>query len=551
MSNREKLMSISDDEEENDSILERITEGAKAMKVARRMRDGVVLDLGCEQEEYFAEEEVVLCVVLTNAVEVQGKNGRYIGIAVYDTNFSWINHSCSPNACFQFCMPPWAGGESRLRIFPAAMAGGGKSELNGDSVCNYKREMTSKECERHGPRLVVRSIKTIKKGEVVSIAYTDLLHPKVMRHSELWFKYRFICYCRRCSALPPMYVDRVLKEIFAVNLDCTNLCSDHNFYREEAVKMFTECIDDTITEYLSFGNPRSCCERLENMLTHGLLDEQLEPKKETSQYKFKLHPLHYLSLNAYTTLASAYKIRGSDLLALNPESKEHQVEAFCMSRISAAYSLLLAGATQNLFLLESSLVSSVANFWTSAGESLLDLAKSSVWRLSNCGPTSEYPYVSNYKYCKCALMDFWEANSCSNQIQNSELDDISKEFLYCVTTITATIWSFLIHENCYLKLIADPIDFRWLEAAKNFETFNSTTHSGSAEGARNVSRCEAQRYGADANQERIILFRLGVHCLLYGGYLSSVCYGNKSQLNNYIQNLLHGEGNIIDAESIT
>lgn len=30
-----------------------------------------------------------------------------------------------------------------------------------------------------GPRLIVRSIKRIKKGEDVTVAYTDLLQPKV------------------------------------------------------------------------------------------------------------------------------------------------------------------------------------------------------------------------------------------------------------------------------------------------------------------------------------------------------------------------------------
>ncbi|KAJ0024321.1 hypothetical protein Pint_07911 [Pistacia integerrima] len=40
-------------------------------------------------------------------------------------------------------------------------------------------------CERDdGPRIVVRSIKRIKKGEEVTIAYTDLLQPKDATESE-------------------------------------------------------------------------------------------------------------------------------------------------------------------------------------------------------------------------------------------------------------------------------------------------------------------------------------------------------------------------------
>ncbi|RVX13265.1 Protein SET domain group 41 [Vitis vinifera] len=41
-------------------------------------------------------EEALLCLVLTNAVEVQVNGGSALGIAVYDWCFSWINHSCSP-----------------------------------------------------------------------------------------------------------------------------------------------------------------------------------------------------------------------------------------------------------------------------------------------------------------------------------------------------------------------------------------------------------------------------------------------------------------------
>lgn len=36
--------------------------------------------------------------------------------------------------------------------------------------------------EEYGPRLIVRSIKAIKKGEELLITYTDLLQPKVVRY---------------------------------------------------------------------------------------------------------------------------------------------------------------------------------------------------------------------------------------------------------------------------------------------------------------------------------------------------------------------------------
>lgn len=41
-------------------------------------------------------------------------------------------------------------------------------------------------CENSGPRIVVRSIKRIKKGEEVTVAYTDLLQPKVFFFPISW-----------------------------------------------------------------------------------------------------------------------------------------------------------------------------------------------------------------------------------------------------------------------------------------------------------------------------------------------------------------------------
>jgi hypothetical protein len=36
-------------------------------------------------------------------------------------------------------------------------------------------------CSESGPRVIVRSIKRIKRGEEVTVAYTDLLQPKVVK----------------------------------------------------------------------------------------------------------------------------------------------------------------------------------------------------------------------------------------------------------------------------------------------------------------------------------------------------------------------------------
>lgn len=111
LTNREKLMA---DEE----ISAHVRYGAKAIAAARRIEmveneknDAVLL-------------EAALCLVLTNAVEVHDNEGCSIGIAVYGPNFSWINHSCSPNACYRSIISPPDNvlpfsDESRLRILPA------------------------------------------------------------------------------------------------------------------------------------------------------------------------------------------------------------------------------------------------------------------------------------------------------------------------------------------------------------------------------------------------------------------------------------------------
>ncbi|KAG5549898.1 hypothetical protein RHGRI_015014 [Rhododendron griersonianum] len=504
-------------EEQDGDSLARIKGGAKAMAMARRMRDNLSLDYSGE----CVLEEAVLCVVLTNAVEVQVNGGPLVGIAVYDTTFSWINHSCSPNACYTFPLPDYSGGESRLRILSAATGRG----------CSMSKV--------YGPRIVVRSIKAIKKFEEVSIAYIDLLQPKALRHSELWSQYRFICSCQRCSVSPPTYVDHTLQEISAVNCSCAKLSSDHRLDIDEEITRFSDCIDDAIADYLKFGNPKSSCEKLENLLIHGLSGAKFETEEEKQKQQFWLHPLHHLSLTAYTTLASAYKTRASDLLAVDPEGEKLQLEAFTTSRTSAAYSLLLAGATNHLFLFESSLVASAANFWILAGESLINVARSPVWKLfAKWGSTvAEISSCPSYKCCNCTLVDKLGTSFDIGQAQDVMVEGLSREFLSCITSIIPKVWTFLIHEGCFLKLISDPIDFKWIGHMKPVRTLGIESNLANADTESMVSTGES---GTCVNQENISLFQLGVHCLLYGTILSTVCFGKRSYLDDYMQNLVHG-----------
>lgn len=127
MTNRERLIfgEVKNDsfpESEAESVLERIREGTKAIAAAIMMCAGEEMCIKSPRE--YAVEEMVLCLVLTNAVEVQDRSGNSIGIAVYGTSFSWINHSCSPNACYWFSLASEEKDCMSLRISPGATNNG-------------------------------------------------------------------------------------------------------------------------------------------------------------------------------------------------------------------------------------------------------------------------------------------------------------------------------------------------------------------------------------------------------------------------------------------
>ncbi|WOG92133.1 hypothetical protein DCAR_0311392 [Daucus carota subsp. sativus] len=467
-----------------------IKEGAKAIAKMRGSRSAS--DHDCVMEE------AALCVVITNAVEVQDGNGVAVGIAVYDPAFSWINHSCSPNACYRFSE---FDDDSRMLIAPAASFGG---ECSGGNVFATR-------WERYGPKIGVRNIKAISKGEEITIAYTDLLQTKETRQSDLWSKYRFICHCRRCNTLPPAFVDHALQVRLngALNID-------------RVVGKLTEYMDSAINEYVKFDGAESCCEKLEHVLAYGYNDGQSLDEGEL-QEKIRLQPLHHLSLNAYTVLASACKALGSRLLDLSSNSLDDQLNAFDKSRISAAYSLLLAGATHYLYLSESSLIISVANYWTAAGRSLLSLATSTVHNISmeRCYPI---PNISPLKLrCNnCALKDKFEASSVRRHVQNLDFEQISRDFFNCITDIVPHVWMYLIQGSHYLKNIKSPIDFAWLGNTKDSKASDIGVNMGSDQVMRSLSRCEQEKWYDNRN---LNFFQLGAHCLLYGDLVLKICCG--------------------------
>lgn len=297
-----------------------------------------------------------------------------------------------------------------------------------------------------------------------------------------------------------------------------------------ADRRLAECIDDVISEYLSLGDSKSCCEKLEKILMQGL-DEHLEAIEGKSHYKFILHPLHHLSLNAYTTLASAYKVHASDL-SVDSEIDQNQVEAFEMSTTSAAYSLLLAGATHHLLNSEPSMIASVANFWTGAGESLLSLTTSSGWsKFVKSGlVVSNLASVTKFKCSKCSLMDRFRACVTDGQIKGADFENVSNEFLRCVSDITHKVWSFLVHGCHFLRSCKDPVNFSWLMSTKN------SVDVGAQDNKTDMSYTD---------HTIVHIFQLGGHCLAYGGLLASICYDPHSHLARHVQNILDCEKNFL------
>ncbi|XLS59860.1 hypothetical protein HN51_009615 [Arachis hypogaea] len=547
LSNRHKLTCHHSSDE--DEVSERISSGVRALATAITELRGEL-----EPDDAVLEEaECALCAVLTNAVEVQDKEGRALGIAVYGPAFSWINHSCSPNACYRFILSPppssSSSQESKLRIAPSSFRGSPDSQIDS-GVCTISNHFQKEEEQNqgYGPRLIVRSIKRIKKRQEITIAYTDLLQSKAMRQLDLWSKYRFICCCMRCSVVPFTYVDHALQEISVSGCDFTSSSSNYNLLRDTAERRLNDLVDDIISEYLMVGDPEPCCEKLEKILMQGLCDE-LDNVEETPHYKFMLHPLHYLSLNAYTTLASAYKVRASDILSTTSTIDQNQLEAFNMSRTSAAYSLLLATTAHHLFNSESSLIASLANFWTGAGESLLYLARSSEWSKvfkSSLVASS----VSKVKCSKCSLMDTFRAYMCNGRIRNDDFENASNEFLDCISLdSTQKVWSFLVNGCRFLRSIKDPMDSGWLVSTSDSRATDPRALAkkkseicDSHESGNSIQTCEEQTCNENA---RVHIFELGVHCLAYGGLLAAICYGHHSHLASYVEEILDDENNLI------
>lgn len=306
--------------------------------------------------------------------------------------------------------------------------------------------------------------------------------------------------------------------VSATNLYSINMISYHEVYKDEEIKKLREAYDETISDYLSFSDPKLCCEKLEILLVYGDIEEEnLKPKGEKLHQKPKLHLFHHLSINAYTTLASAYKVRASDLLSVDSDTNEHGFQAFSMFKTSAAYYLLLAGVSHHLFMFESSLVASVVNFWIGAGESLLSLSGLSWWDSSlKSEPVKlDIPPLLRMKCNDCSLSGVFEPSSKNGQDQTIWFQEKKMLLLNCIANLTSSVWSMLSYKSSFLKLIPNPIDFNWLESIEHLKVSHFESH---------ISEEQAEKF-------RSSLILLAIHCLRYGALLSSISHGFASSDN--------------------
>ncbi|XP_068663251.1 protein SET DOMAIN GROUP 41 [Aristolochia californica] len=544
-------------------------EGGRLMSLVRDSRE----------EGELLKEETTLCLVLTNAVEVLVKGRFAVGVAVYGPGFSWFNHNCAPNSCYRFELAS-PGTELPGKSVPRVVAFGEESTLKTWNIDESKFNYGVGSC-KYGPRIVVRSIKPIKKGEKVCLGYTDLLQPKEKRHSELWSNYRFVCCCRRCHASSPNYVDLILQ---AYTCSTSNSLS----YGSATWWELNDYLEQSINNYMFDGDAEACCERLEIFLSqnliHGvcqeeegssyrlchlgdsfsntldvnlhrgggrkiLFDESLlavmimehsEPKSTSpflhpdlksgfahvpsinshddifkatlaegyqqpnehahhmiseNNRTMNLHPLHYVSLKAFVTLASAYRVRAEGKLAFGVDETSLS-EATELSKTAAAYSLLLAGGVHHLFLSETSLIASAAQLWVSAGETLLGLLRS----LKQGSDSIKSRPLS----CSHSLHYNIEADACFLE----EFEGTCKGFYDCMKRTSQCLWPFLIEGLQYLTFINDPVDFSWFERR---------------DGCQKLTCCDKETIWR-------LVYELAVHCLLYGGFLATVCYGFGSHL---------------------
>lgn len=315
----------------------------------------------------------------------------------------------------------------------------------------------------------------------------------------------------------------ILFQCYARDLDL-----DNGNIGDAGCQELADMLDQAISEYTSDDNPEACCYKLESMLS-GSYENNKFQAENPSESKFRFHPCHHLSLNAYIILASAYRTCANSLLTAGL-CENNNSEFVKMSRAAASYSLLLAGATHHLFLSEPSLIASTTHYLISAGESMLSLVQSPTWGSTGLRYKSEICW---------AVHQSLNTGKEGSALPWDNFKAVPVRFLRCISSILLHSWPFLTQGLCYLESIRSPIDFSWLD----LDVVQPQTFAGGQDcndfAKPECSECESQAEMSMEN-ERKGLFWLAVHCLIYSSYLGSICYSPRNDLTDHVKKLLHG-----------
>lgn len=491
--------------EEGGEVSERIREGSMLMSSARKMRtqNAVVFLNG------LTVEMVALWAVMINSVEVQICEGRDLGIAVYGPNFSWFNHSCFPNASYNFILAPWK--EDSVSDKPPYRAVPASKGIASDAWRAWQFEDGfTHAVGKYGPRVVVRCTRPINKGDEVCIAYIDLLQTREARHSDLWSKYKFICFCKRCTASPEPYVDLIL------NCDFRKLNSLEDAVMSPAIENLDDILQQAISQYSLGDDPKACCDIIESMLSKNWMGEL--QKVELSRRRHMLHPLHHISLRAYMALASAYRFRAlkSNTDGFNGENSNVSFE---MTKAAAAYSFVLAGATHHLFLSECCFMTPLSHFLLSTGQSMLDLVQ--------CiqGGAGKNVSEAKFSFASCSVSSA-QYDSIQHHQFRSTCDDFGRRML----SLSLQCWPFLAQSSLILEKIKNPIDFSWLGT-----TIFQSLHL-SEEDSANLSYADGLPISIE--EQKGCVLSLAICCINFCKYLASICYGPQHYVTIHAKDLL-------------
>ncbi|KAL6863825.1 hypothetical protein ACP4OV_016728 [Aristida adscensionis] len=491
--------------EDGEEIAERMLEGSLLMSSARKSTAETAVSLS----DGHKVESMALWAVITNSVEVQVSEGQAMGIAVYGPSFSWFNHSCFPSASYRFVLAwdeDFTSHKSKSSVVPANKGVVADEWLGWQYGEDHSNPVTCK----YGPRVIVRCIKPINRGDEVCIAYIDLLQTREARRTDLWSKYKFICSCKRCIASPEPYVDRIL------NCDARDLNKPEDAATGPAVDDLDHILQQAISEY-SFGDdPKSCCDIIESMLFQHLMSDLQH--QELSGRKYTLHPLHHICLTAYMTLASAYRFCA---LSLETGSLigENSGEFIRMEKAAVAYSLILAGSTHHLFLSECSFMMPLSHFLFSAGQSMLYLVEFIK------GDTEQ-----NIPKAKFTLSSLPASSAKYDSVQYHEFRSTCEGFGKQMLSLSLRCWSFLVQSIPCLKKIKNPIEFSWLGTAILKSLYLSEEEYANLFVHEPAAFMEAQE----------CFLSLAICCITYCKYLATICYGPQHYLVYHAKDLLEG-----------